>query len=70
MINATEHYDTYFKEFKTSATERIDIIEILILENVTQQEIVKTKDMKQQMELLQNENNRVKIETEYLLKVI
>ena len=30
---------------------------------------VKTEDMKQQEELLQNENNRLRMESEFLLKV-
>ena len=31
---------------------------------------LQTKDMKQQVELLQNENNRLRMESESLLKVI
>ena len=45
-------------------------IELLILENVTVHDTVKTDDMKQQVELLQNDNNRLKMKAESLLKVI
>ena len=44
-------------------------IEHLILENVTEHDIVKTRDIKEQVHLLKNENNRLRMKIEYLLKV-
>ena len=44
-------------------------IEHLILENVTKHDIVKTRDIKEQVHLLKNENNRLRMKIEYLLKV-
>ena len=70
MINVTEHFATDFQEFKVSTGERIDKIERLIWENVMVHDTVQTEDMKQQVELLQNENNRLQMESESLLKVI
>ena len=64
-----EHFATYFQEFKTSLAERIDKIERLILENIMEHNTVKTEDIKQQVELLQNKNNRLRMESESLLKV-
>ena len=46
MINFTEHFATYFQEFKASTATRIDRIERLILENVTGHDTVKTNVMK------------------------
>ena len=60
MIIVTEHFD--FQEFKASNATRIDRIELLILENVTRHDTPKTEDMKQQVELLQDENNRLRME--------
>ena len=40
----------------------------LILGNFTEYETVKTKNMKQQEEFIENENNRLKMEVESLLK--
>ena len=40
------------------------------MENVTGHDTVKPKDMKQQVQLLQNENNGLRMETESILKVI
>ena len=40
------------------------------MENVTGHDKVKTEDMKQQVEMLQNENNRFRMESESLLKLI
>ena len=54
MINVTKHFATDFQEFKASTTARIDKTERIILENVTGHGTVKTDDMKQQVELLQN----------------
>ena len=36
MINVTQHIFTDFQKFKASTTEKIDKIELLILENVTE----------------------------------
>ena len=60
MINFTEHFATDFQKFKTSTAEKIDEIERLILENVIGHDTLQTEDMKQQLELLQNKNNRLK----------
>ena len=70
MINVTEHFATDFQEFKASTAGRIDKIERLIWENVMEHDTVQTDDMKQQVELLQNENNRPQMESESLLKLI
>ena len=70
MINITEHFATDFQEFKASTAEKIDKIQLFIWENVTGYDTVQTEDMKQQVQLLQNENNRVRMESESLLKVI
>ena len=70
MINITEHFATDFQEFKASITEKIDKIQLFIWENVMGYDTVQTEDMKQQVQLLQNENNRVRMESESLLKVI
>ena len=45
----------------------IDKIERLIWENVMEHDTVQTKDMKQ-VELLQNETNRLRMEPEFLIK--
>ena len=65
-----EHFATDFQEFKASTAERIDKIERLSWENVMGHDTVQTKHIKQQVELLQNENNRLRMESESLLKVI
>ena len=70
MINVTEHFVTDLQEFKASTAERIDTIEGLIMQNVTEHDTGKTEERKQQVELLQNENNRLRMEIESLLKVI
>ena len=70
MINITEHYTTDFQELKTSTAGKINKIERLIWENVMGHDTVQSEDMKQQVELLKNENNRLRIESESLLKVI
>ena len=70
MISVTENFATDFQEFKASTAERIDKIERVIRENVMEHDTVQTEDMKQQAELLQNENNRLRMESESLLKVI
>ena len=67
MINVTEHFANNFQEFKTSIVEWIDKIEHLILENVTGHDTVQTEDMKQQVDFLENENNRLRMESESLL---
>ena len=70
MINVTEHFASDFQEFKASTAERINKIERLIWENVIGHDTVQTEDMKQQVELLKNENNRLRMESESLLKAI
>ena len=74
MINLVEHFAFDFQELKASTSERIDTMEHLIWENVMGQDTVKTENMKQQVkqqvELLQNENNRLWLASESLLKVI
>ena len=54
---------------RASTAERIDEIECLLWENVTRHDTVQTEYIKQQVELLQNENNRLRMESESLLKV-
>ena len=70
MINVMEHFVTDFQEFKASTAEKIHKIERLLWENVTGHETVQTEYIKQQVELLQNENNRLRMESESLVKVI
>ena len=70
MINVTEHFATDFQEFKASTAEWIDKIERLIWDNVMGHDTIETEDMKKQVELLQNGNNRLRLESESLLKVI
>ena len=72
MINVMEHFATDVQEFKTSTAESIDKIERVIWENIMGHNtvIVQTEDMKQQVESLKNENNRLRMESESLLKVI
>ena len=70
MINVTEHFASDFQEFKASTAERINKIERLIWENVIGHDTVQTEDMKQQVELLKNENNRLRMESESLLNTI
>ena len=69
MINVMEHFAIDFQEFKASTEERIDEIELLSWENVMH-DTVQTKYIKQQVEFLQNEKNRLRMESESLLKVI
>ena len=59
MVNATDDFVTDFKKCKTTSTEKIDQIERLLLEDVMENETVKIKDVKQQIEMLQIENNRL-----------
>ena len=70
MINVMEHFVTDFQEFKASTAERIDKIERLSRENVMGHDTIQTEDINQQVELLQNENNRLRVESELLLKII
>ena len=74
MINLVEHFAFDFQELKASTSERIDTMEHLIWENVMGHDTVKTENtkqqVKQQVELLQNENNRLWLASESLLKVI
>ena len=59
-----------FQEFKMTSAARIDRIQRLILEIVTRHDAVKTDDIKQQIEWLQNEYNRFRMKSESLLKII
>ena len=59
-----------FQEFKMTSAARIDRIERLILEIVKRHDTVKTDDIKQQIEWLQNEYNRFRMKSESLLKII
>ena len=70
MINVLEHFATDLKQFKASTAERIDQIERLLLENVLGHDTVQTEDMKQQVVLLQNGNNRLRMKSESFFKVI
>ena len=70
MINVMEHLVTDFQEFKASTGDRIDEIELLSWENVMGHDTVQTEYIKQQVEFLQNEKNRLRMESESLLKVI
>ena len=45
-------------------------IERLLWENATGNDAVQTEDMKEQVELLQNENNRLRMQSESFLEVI
>ena len=55
MLRSILHLD--FEEFKANTAERNDKIKRLMWKNVIGHDTVQTKDMKQQVELLQNENN-------------
>ena len=70
MINVMEHFVTDFQEFKTSTAERIDKIEGLSWENVMGHDAIQTEYIKRQGELLQNENDRLRMKSESLFKVI
>ena len=70
MINVMNHFITSFREFKPSTAERTDKIELLLWENVMGHATVEIEDTKQQVELLQNNNNRLRMESESLLKVM
>ena len=70
MINVMEHFVTDFQNVKASIAERIYKIEPLSWENVMGHDTVQTEYIREQIELLQNENNRLRMESEYLLKVI
>ena len=58
MINVMDDFVTDFREFKASTAEKIDKIERLSWENVMEHDTVQTEYVKQQVELLQNENNK------------
>ena len=64
IINVTEHFATDLQEFIGSTAEKIDKIERLTWENVMGHGTVQTEGVKQQVELLQNENNRLRMESE------
>ena len=73
MINVTEHFATHFQEFKASTTERIweNVGNVcLIWENVMGHDTIQAEYMKQQVELLQNENNILRKETHPSRKVL
>ena len=63
MINVTEHFATDFQEFKASTAETMNKIERLIWRNVMGHDTVQTEDMKEQVELLQNEHNRLRMKS-------
>ena len=65
-----EHFVTDFQEFKANTAERIDKIVRLLRGNVMGNDPIQTEYIKQQVGLLQNENNRLRMESESLLKVI
>ena len=68
--NTTDRNSEVKIRLRASTAERIDEIECLLWENVTRHDTVQTEYIKQQVELLQNENNRLKMESESLLKWI
>ena len=70
MINSMEPFVTDFQEFTSSTAEKIAKVERLLWENVTGQDTVQTEYIKQHVELLQNENNGLRMESKPLLKVI
>ena len=70
MIIVMEHFATDFQKLKASTAEKIDKTELLLWENVMGHDTVQTEDMKQQVELLEKENNRLRMESESLFKVI
>ena len=70
VINVMDDFVTDFQEFNASTAERIDKIERLSLENAMGHDTVQTEYIKRQVELLQNESNRLRMESESLLKVI
>ena len=65
-----EHFVTDFQKFKANTAERIDKIVRLLRGNVMGNDTIQTEYIKQQVGLLQNENNRLRMESESLLKVI
>ena len=67
MTNVTEHFATDFLQFKANTAKRIDKTERLIRTNVMGYD---TLDIKQPVELLRNKNNRLRMESKSLLKVI
>ena len=70
MVNGMEHFVTDFQEFKANTAERIDKIERLLWGNIMGNDTMQTEYIKQQVGLLQNENNGLRIESESLLKII
>ena len=73
MIIVKEYFANHFQEFKASTTERIweNVGNVgLIWENVMGHETIQAEYMKQQVELLQNENNKLRMETESSRKVL
>ena len=70
MIIVMEHFATDFQKLNASTAEKIDKTELLLWENVMGHDTVQTEDMKQQVELLEKENNRLRMESESLFKVI
>ena len=65
-----EHFATDFQESKVSVAERLAKIERLIWENFIGHDIEQPVHTKGQVGLLQNENNRIRMESESLLKLI
>ena len=70
MINVMEHFVTNFQEFEANTADRIDKTDCLLWENVMGYDTEQTEYIKQKVDLLQNENNRLRMESESLLKVI
>ena len=66
--NTTDRNSEVKIGLRASTAERIDKIECLSWANVTGHDTVQTEYIKQQVELLQNENNRLRMESESLLK--
>ena len=62
VVEMESLFSTLMPSFLASTSGRINRIKHLILENVTGQDTVKKEDMKQQVEMLQNENNRRRME--------
>ena len=70
LIDVMDDSVTDFQEFKTSTAGRIDKIVSLSWENVVGHNAVQAEYIKQQVELLQNENNRLRMKSKSLLKII
>ena len=67
VVEMESLFSTPMPSFLANTSARINRIKHVILENNTGQDTVKKEDMKQQVEMLQNENNRRRMESESLL---